>query len=137
MTTVTDEMAQRGMAAFDAYQWDISPIDAMRAALSAALAVMPVPTDAEFNQALAAFENESNAFVGPDGRGDRLRYQDARRTLLAMHAQAKQQGLQKVRADIHDRAQMWWRTSEHGMGYGDALDWALEQIDAMLGGSHE
>ena len=43
--TVTEEMVQRGMAAFDAYQWDISPVDAMRAALEAALAVMPCATN--------------------------------------------------------------------------------------------
>ena len=140
----------------------------IRECLEAALAVMPAPDDGEFERQLDSaieygvmiHEAENVAAMAGCGwsrAGDKLvaDYESTRRTLLAMHAQARLAGLDDIRLDIHARGfNAGWREAleqlqesiiessikpenefARGMQCADAL--VIQQIDIMLGGSYE
>lgn len=163
MTTVTDEMVEvaQNLDFELLFTSRLSKADRMRAVLEAALAVMPAPDDAAFEAAVdtlcgALISSWEEAHLGdlpPVGspidttRAERLKadFVAARCTLLAMHAQAKQQGLRDSKerlqgmagfiddnADAGNRAV--WDFAGEVMSY---VEGEIKQIDAMLGGSHE
>ena len=125
----------------------------MRAAIAAALAVQPVPTDAEIEKAIddltsAAYRvrqtEESTEF------GDSIystaeqhrsvnRERDARANLLRLIAAQREAAVREALRPVHqamselwDRLQTYPRTIGYGQGFGDGLDWAHEIFDAML-----
>jgi len=177
MTTVTDEMTGAAIGAvWEAVKTDNPPdgwtdwIDdrVMRAALEAAISVMPAPADAEFAAGLFSLSGSATRYgaetMSPRDDTDEWRavldalnteVVEKRRTLLAMHAQARLAGLDDIRLDIHARGfNAGWREAleqlqesiiessikpenefARGMQCADAL--VIQQIDTMLGGSHE
>lgn len=110
-----------------------------------ALAVMPAPTDAEFEAAMTAFEDAVFDFRKVDARkvGENIfmaanrqseEFQSARRTLRALHVRAKQQGLMELRVAV-DRELKFWKGVGERESEVSILTVVLAQIDAMLGDS--
>lgn len=111
---------------------------------------MTTVTDTEFQAAVRNFEYATERAATADhqqgwGHTDASRERAeqhwtnkrevARRTLLAMHAQAKQQGLRELQKQIIESSIKPENEFARGMQCADAL--VIQQIDAMLGGSHE
>lgn len=143
MTQITDEMTERAMAAFDHFQWDITPLNAMRAALEAALAVAPdpAPDDAEFDAWLDElcssvwYDAQIHVFKPPlEAHGD-VRTIAARQRIIALHRQARHAGLRELRDDLAQMPPIITAEPHYRRGYVAAVEGVVERIDALLAGT--
>lgn len=137
--------------AFKEAIWEMAKVD-MRRALEAALAVAPAPADDAFEDALASFVAASRALddifrsseaatgAGPEVLDHWLklskhfyeRSEAARRAVLDLHQQQRNQGLRELRVKVIDDMNDLFGDADWKRGWRQGAGVTLSRIDALL-----